>query len=205
MYFGRDEPRTIPGTNCSSTFRPGCAPAGVRACLLYTSCRAQVGVFEADLETRNNHPLPSEGFVGMEVLGHTFSDKEEAGKAILEAVKTVVDMKSVRIGHYRGFEMSLELSSFGREYILTLRGRMAHFTTLGSDPRGNIQRIDNTLGSMESRLKTVQDQIATLQKEQEAAKEAIAKPFAQEDEPVSYTHLDVYKRQLPCRGYCLSG
>ena len=145
-------------------------------------CRAQVGVFEADLETRNNHPLPSEGFVGMEVLGHTFSDKEEAGKAILEAVKTVVDMKSVRIGHYRGFEMSLELSSFGREYILTLRGRMAHFTTLGSDPRGNIQRIDNTLGSMESRLKTVQDQIATLQKEQEAAKEEIAKPFAQEDE-----------------------
>ena len=145
-------------------------------------CRAQVGGFEADLETRNSHPLPSEGFVGMEVLGHTFSDKEEAGKAILEAVKTVVDMKSVRIGHYRGFEMSLELSAFGREYILTLRGRMAHFTTLGSDPRGNIQRIDNTLGSMESRLKTVRDQIATLQKEQEAAKEEIAKPFAQEDE-----------------------
>ena len=145
-------------------------------------CRAQVGGFEADLETRNSHPLPSEGFVGMEVLGHTFSDKEEAGKAILEAVKTVVDMKSVRIGHYRGFEMSLELSAFGREYILTLRGRMAHFTTLGSDPRGNIQRIDNTLGSMESRLKTVQDQIATLQKEQEAAKEEIAKPVAQEDE-----------------------
>ena len=145
-------------------------------------CRAQVGGFEADLETRNSHPLPSEGFVGMEVLGHTFSDKEEAGKAILEAVKTVVDMKSVRIGHYRGFEMSLELSAFGREYILTLRGRMAHFTTLGSDPRGNIQRIDNTLGSMESRLKTVQDQIATLQKDQEAAKEEIAKPFAQEDE-----------------------
>ena len=145
-------------------------------------CRAQVGGFEADLETRNSHPLPSEGFVGMEVLGRAFSDKEEAGKAILEAVKTVVDMKSVRIGHYRGFEMSLELSAFGREYILTLRGRMAHFTTLGSDPRGNIQRIDNTLGSMESRLKTVQDQIATLQKEQEAAKEEIAKPFAQEDE-----------------------
>ena len=145
-------------------------------------CRAQAGGFEADLETRNNHPLPSEGFVGMEVLGRAFSDKEDAGKAILEAVKTVVDMKSVRIGHYRGFEMSLELSAFGREYILTLRGRMAHFTTLGSDPRGNIQRIDNTLGSMESRLKTVQDQIATLQKEQEAAKEEIAKPFAQEDE-----------------------
>ena len=145
-------------------------------------CRAQVGGFEADLETRNSHPLPSEGFVGMEVLGRAFSDKEDAGKAILEAVKIVVDMKSVRIGHYRGFEMSLELSSFGREYILTLRGRMAHFTTLGSDPRGNIQRIDNTLGSMESRLKTVQDQIATLQKEQEAAKEEIAKPFAQEDE-----------------------
>ena len=145
-------------------------------------CRAQVGGFEADLETRNNHPLPSEGFVGMEVLGRAFSDKEDAGKAILQAVKTVVDMKSMRIGHYRGFEMSLELSAFGREYILTLRGRMAHFTTLGSDPRGNIQRIDNTLGSMESRLKTVQDQIATLQKEQEAAKEEIAKPFAQEDE-----------------------
>ena len=145
-------------------------------------CRAQVGGFEADLETRNNHPLPSEGFVGMEVLGRAFSDKEEAGKAILEAVQTVVDMKSMRIGHYRGFEMSLELGAFGREYILTLRGRMAHFTTLGSDPRGNIQRIDNTLGSMESRLKTVQDQIATLHKEQEAAKEEIAKPFAQEDE-----------------------
>ena len=41
----------------------------------------------------------------------------DRGKAILEAVKTVVDMKSVRIGHYRGFEMSLELSAFGREYL----------------------------------------------------------------------------------------
>lgn len=72
----------------------------------------------------------------MELMGRAFSVKEEAGKAILEAVKTVVDMKSMRIGHYRGFEMGLELGAFGREYILTLRGRMAHFTTLGSDRAG---------------------------------------------------------------------
>ena len=144
--------------------------------------QAQAAGFEADIAIRNAHPLPPEGFIGMEVCGHRFSEKEEAGKAIIAAFKSVTSLKKAEIGEYRGFRMSLELTDFGKEYTLTLKGQMGHAVTLGSDPRGNIQRIDNALAAMENRLETVRERIANLEQQREAAKLEIGKPFPQEEE-----------------------
>lgn len=88
----------------------------------------------------------------------------------------------MELGNYRGFHMSLALSSFGNEYMLTLRGQMAHVVALGTDPRGNILRIDNALSTIPERLEKAQTELDNLQKQQEAAKQEAGKPFAQEAE-----------------------
>lgn len=144
--------------------------------------QAQAAGFEADIALRDEHPLPKEGFVGMTVCGHTFTEKEEAGEAILAACKSVTDMKAVVIGEYRGFRMSLALNNFGKEYLLTLKGTMAHPVSLGSDPRGNILRIDNSLSRIEERLLTVREHLENLEQQKEATRAEIGKPFPQEEE-----------------------
>lgn len=144
--------------------------------------KAQIAGFEADLATRAAHPCPQEGFVGMDVFGHLYTETEAAGKALLAACQTVMSMKPVEIGRYRGMKMALALSAFGGEYVLTLKGKAAHIVPLGSDPRGNIRRIDNTLGTMEERLQQARDRLDNLEQQTAAAKLEIEKPFAQEEE-----------------------
>ena len=138
--------------------------------------------FQDDLAARNAIMLPLEGFIGMEVCGSKLSEKEDAGKAILEASKTVKDMQAVEIGKYRGFTMSISVENFGRDYALSLKGKMAHTVTLGTDARGNIQRIDNMLAAMEERMRQAQAQLDNLEQQREAARQEVGKPFPQEDE-----------------------
>ena len=146
--------------------------------------RTKVGItgFQADIASRDANLPPKEGFVGMEVSGSRFIEKEDAGKAILEACKTVKDMQSVEIGKYSGFTMSLSVENFGRDYVLSLKGKMAHAVSLGVDPRGNIQRIDNVLAAMEDRMRQAQAQLSNLEQQREAARQEVGKPFPQESE-----------------------
>ena len=144
--------------------------------------KATIAGFQNDLMIREANPLPNEGFIGMEVQGIRFSEKEDAGKAILEACKTLKDMESAEIGNYRGFSMTLSLKDFGREYALSLKGKMAHSVSLGTDPRGNILRIDNMLASMEDRLRAASTELGNLEQQKEAAGLEVGKPFPQEAE-----------------------
>ncbi len=138
--------------------------------------------FTADMKTLADHPHPKDGFAGMEVKGDMLTDKDNAGAAILEAFKDVKGLEPVPIGSYRGFQMSLTLEDFGRDYILTLRGQMSHRVELGKDARGNLTRIDNVLNGMENRMKNVQDKLENLYSQVEAAKAELGKPFPQEEE-----------------------
>ncbi len=138
--------------------------------------------FTADLKTLADNPHPKDGFAGMVVKGDIMTDKDNAGAAILEAFKDVKGLEPVPIGSYRGFQMSLTLEDFGRNYILTLKGQMSHRVELGKDARGNLTRIDNVLNSMEGRMKTVQDKLDNLYSQMETAKAELGKPFPQEDE-----------------------
>ena len=138
--------------------------------------------FTADMKTLAEHPHPQDGFAGMVVKGDVLTDKDNAGAAILEAFKDVKGLEPVPIGSYRGFQMSLTLEDFGRDYVLTLKGQMSHRVELGKDARGNLTRIDNVLAGMENRKKVVQDKLDSLYAQMETAKTELGKPFPQEEE-----------------------
>lgn len=138
--------------------------------------------FEADMKTLAEHPHPVDGFAGMTVRGDVLTDKENAGAALVDAFKDVKGLDPVPIGSYRGFQMSLTLEDFGRDYVLTLKGQMTHRVSLGKDPRGNLTRIDNALNGMAERLATVQSKLESLYSQMETAKQELGKPFPQENE-----------------------
>ena len=138
--------------------------------------------FTADMQTLAGHPHPTDGFAGMEVKGDLLTDKDNAGAAILEAFKDAKGMEPVPIGSYRGFAMSLTVEDFGRDFVLTLKGRMNHRVTLGKDARGNLTRIDNALNAMSDRLQNVRNTLDALTAQMETAKAELGKPFPQEDE-----------------------
>ena len=138
--------------------------------------------FEADMRTLEAHPHPKDGFAGMEVKGDLLTDKDNAGAAILEAFKDAKGLEPVPIGSYRGFSMSLTVENFGKDFILTLKGRMSHRVELGKDARGNLVRIDNALAQMPERYKTVQGRLENVQAQLATAKAELRKPFPQEAE-----------------------
>ena len=138
--------------------------------------------FTADLKTLSEHPHPKDGFAGMEVKGDLLTDKDNAGAAILEAFKDAKGMEPVPIGSYRGFAMSLTVEDFGRDFVLTLKGKMNHRVTLGKDARGNLTRIENALNAIPERMQAVQDKLSNLREQVETAKAELGKPFPQEEE-----------------------
>ena len=138
--------------------------------------------FTADMQTLAGHPHPVDGFAGMEVKGDLLTDKDNAGAAILEAFKDAKGMEPVPIGSYRGFAMSLTVEDFGRDFVLTLKGKMNHRVTLGKDARGNLTRIDNVLNAMPDRLQNVRNTLDALTAQMETAKAELGKAFPQEDE-----------------------
>jgi len=138
--------------------------------------------FTADMQTLAGHPHPVDGFAGMEVKGDLLTDKDNAGAAILEAFKDAKGLEPVPIGSYRGFSMSLTVEDFGRDFVLTLKGKMNHRVTLGKDARGNLTRIDNALNAMPDRLQNVRNTLDALTAQMETAKAELGKPFPQEDE-----------------------
>ena len=138
--------------------------------------------FETDMKTLEAHPHPKDGFAGMEVKGDFLTDKDNAGAAILEAFKDAKGLEPVPIGSYRGFSMSLTVENFGKDFILTLKGRMSHRVELGKDARGNLVRIDNALAQMPERYKTVQGRLENVQAQLATAKAELGKPFPQEAE-----------------------
>ena len=138
--------------------------------------------FQADMQTLAEHPHPQDGFAGMTVRGDVLTDKENAGAALVDAMKEVKGLEPVPIGSYRGFQMSLTLEDFGKQYVLTLKGKMSHRVELGKDPRGNLIRIDNALAGMETRFARVQEKLDSLYTQMETAKAELGKPFPQEQE-----------------------
>ena len=138
--------------------------------------------FEADMKTLEQHPHPKDGFAGMEVKGDLLTDKDNAGAALLEAFKDAKGLEPVPIGSYRGFAMSLTIENFGKDFVLTLKGRMSHRVELGKDARGNLVRIDNALAQMPERYKTVQGRLENVQAQLATAKAELGKPFPQETE-----------------------
>ena len=144
--------------------------------------KGYIAGFKQDMKMLAEHSHPKDGFAGMTVRNDYLTDKENAGAALVDAFKEVKGLDPVQIGSYRGFNMYLTLEDFGKEYILTLKGKMTHRVTLGKDPRGNLTRIDNTLNGIEKRLEAVTERLEALYVQVENAKSELGKPFPQEEE-----------------------
>jgi hypothetical protein len=119
----------------------------------------------------------------MTINGVTYTEKEPAAKALLEACKGIKGCETeLPIGDYMDFKLSLSYASFGQTINLMMRGAMTYQTELGTDAFGNIQRINNALDKLPERLEGAKSQLANYEKQVAAAKEELAKPFTQEEE-----------------------
>jgi N12 class adenine-specific DNA methylase len=123
-----------------------------------------------------------DGFSPMELMGKTYAEKEEAGKALIEVCKGVADTDPVKVGMYRGFGLLLSFDAYGQDRIATLKGALKHQTVLGTDVRGNITRLNNVLADLPSRLELARQSLENTQRQLETAKGELEKPFPMGDE-----------------------
>jgi predicted nucleic acid-binding Zn-ribbon protein len=136
-----------------------------------------------DIQTGADAVSVSPKFPGMTIYGATYDEKETAAKALLESCKGVKGVHSdVPIGEYMGFKMSLHYESFAQQINLLMRGVMTYKIDLGTDSFGNITRINNALEKLPERLDGAKSQLENIEKQVEAAKLEVKKPFEQEDE-----------------------
>ena len=128
------------------------------------------------------HPQSKDGFCGMTIRGMNFEDKKSAGERLILACKEMPNAEQQLLGSYRGFELSIRFDSFRNEHQAVLKGTLSYPVALGSDPHGNITRLDNALNSFDDRIADAQNQLATLNQQLAAAQVEVQKPFPQEEE-----------------------
>ena len=135
----------------------------------------------ADIARRDKN-TPAEGFPPMNVKGIAYTEKAQAGKALLEACSQMESTEPVSIGSYRGFGMELSYEAFSKEYQVSLKGELSHRVSLGTDVFGNITRLDNALNSLEQRLESNREALERTKEQMKTAKTEAEKPFPREGE-----------------------
>ena len=136
-----------------------------------------------DVETAKLHPKPiDEQPLGMMVSGVSYSEKAEAGQAIINACKSMNSPDAIPLGEYRGFQMELYFDTVQRNYVVKLKGETSRDIPLGDDAHGNIVRIDNGIERFEETLADTKNSLENTEKQFETAKQEIEKPFAKEEE-----------------------
>ncbi len=146
------------------------------------TAEAEIRGLTHDMQTLETNPLPEEEFVGMVVRGDKLSDKKNAGAALISACQEMVSKEAVKIGSYRGFDILASYDTWERQYKLTLKGHAAHRLTLGSDPVGNLVRMENALARMPERLETAKAELENYRKQQAQAAVEVEAVFPQEAE-----------------------
>lgn len=142
----------------------------------------RIAGYEKDIELAKSHPKPEEGFVGMIIFERLYTDKEAAGKAIIEVCTTMTGSDAVHFGKYRGFDMTLSYDGANNEYRMTLKGTLSHTTVLGADIFGNITRTDNLIDGMAQKLEAEKLALYETKTQLENAKTEMETPFAKETE-----------------------
>ena len=143
---------------------------------------AYIAGVKADAQLAAAHPQVQEGFCGMTIKGVTYDEKKTAGERLVLACSELPNAEEKVIGSYRGFELSLRFDTFRSEYQAILKGQRRYTVPLGTDPLGNIIRLDNSLNNFPERINSAENELATLHQQQAAAQIEVEKPFPQEEE-----------------------
>ena len=143
---------------------------------------AYIAGVKADAQLAAAHPQVQEGFCGMTIKGVTYDEKKTAGERLVLACSELPNAEEKVIGNYRGFELSLRFDTYRSEYQALLKGQRKYTVPLGTDPLGNIIRLDNSLNNFPERITSAENELATLHQQQAAAQIEVEKPFPQEEE-----------------------
>ena len=143
---------------------------------------AYIAGVKADAQLAATHPQVQEGFCGMTIKGVTYDEKKTAGERLVLACSELPNAEEKVIGSYRGFELSLRFDTFRSEYQALLKGQRKYTVPLGTDPLGNIIRLDNSLNNFPERITAAENELDTLHQQQAAAQIEVEKPFPQEEE-----------------------
>ena len=143
---------------------------------------AYIAGVKADTQLAAAHPQVQEGFCGMTIKGVTYDEKKTAGERLVLACSELPNAEEKVIGSYRGFELSLRFDTFRSEYQAILKGQRRYPVALGTDPLGNIIRLDNSLNNFPERITSAENELTTLHQQQAAAQIEVEKPFPQEEE-----------------------
>ena len=143
---------------------------------------AYIAGVKADAQLAAAHPQVQEGFCGMTIKGVTYDEKKTAGERLVLACSELPNAEEKVIGSYRGFELSLRFDTYRSEYQAILKGQRRYPVALGTDPLGNIIRLDNSLNNFPERITAAENELDTLHQQQAAAQIEVEKPFPQEEE-----------------------
>ena len=143
---------------------------------------AHIAGLKADAQLADAHPQGKEEFCGMVIKGVTYDEKKTAGERLVLACSELPNAEEKVIGSYRGFELSLRFDTFRSEYQAILKGQRKYTVPLGTDPLGNIIRLDNSLNNFPERITSAENELTTLHQQQAAAQIEVEKPFPQEEE-----------------------
>ena len=143
---------------------------------------AYIAGVKADAQLAAAHPQVQEGFCGMTIKGVTYDEKKTAGERLVLACSELPNAEEKVIGSYRGFELSLRFDTYRSEYQAILKGQRRYPVALGTDPLGNIIRLDNSLNNFPERINSAENELATLHQQQAATQIEVEKPFPQEEE-----------------------
>ena len=109
-------------------------------------------------------------------------EKAEGGQKIIDACQQMNSPDPITLGTYRGFGLELSFDTMERTYKVKIRGAASRTISLGTDPVGNITRIDNAIEKISDNLEAVKADLEGLEKQFEVAKEEVKKPFSKEQE-----------------------
>ena len=143
---------------------------------------AYIAGVKADAQLAAAHPQVQEGFCGMTIKGVAYDEKKTAGERLVLACSELPNAEEKVIGNYRGFELSLRFDTYHSEYQALLKGQRKYTVPLGTDPLGNIIRLDNSLNNFPERITSAENELTTLHQQQAAAQIEVEKPFPQEEE-----------------------
>ena len=136
-----------------------------------------------DIGLLNSHLQTEEiKFDSMVIKDKTYTDRMEAGNKILEICKGMTNPEPIELGEYKGFKTSIEFDKIGRTFNLILKNKLSYEVSLGTDPSGNITRIDNKLKDINEILKDTITSLEDTKLQFENAKEEAKRPFKQEQE-----------------------
>ena len=164
--------------------------------------KEQIQGLEGDLAVLQAHPQPDKEHFSITVAGQTYTERKAAGQAIIDACTKITDVSQrVELGEYRGFPMTLWADTATQKFQVTMKQNLSNTIELGSDPVGNIARLDNALAAIAENLEQNKGKLENLTAQMEEAKLEVKRPFPQEQELVEKTsRLNVLRIALNMDG-----